>query len=219
MTPDELKRLEDNLWKSADDLRANSGLKSNEYSTPVLGLIFLRFADNRYRQYEDAIQQEYEALKGGRREGKPIHVIAREKCGFYLPDHARYGYLLNLPEQENIAQALKAAMKAIEEHKPDLAGVLPQDEYFQLVGDQDTTLPNRLLKNFANIPANASGDMFGQIYQYFLAKFALAEGQGGGEFFTPDSVVRLMVELIEPTHGKLLDPACGSGGMFVWSGK
>ncbi len=218
MTPDELKRLEETLWKSADDLRANSGLKSSGYSTPVLGLIFLRFADNRYRQYEEAIQQEYQSLKGGRRE-KPIHEIALEKCGFYLPDHARYDYLLNLPEQENIAQALKAAMEAISEYKPDLKGVLPQDEYFQLVGEQDTTLPNRLLKNFANIPANASGDMFGQIYQYFLAKFALAEGQGGGEFFTPDSVVRLMVELIEPTQGKLLDPACGSGGMFVWSGK
>jgi type I restriction enzyme M protein len=218
VTPDELKRLEETLWKSADDLRANSGLKSSGYSTPVLGLIFLRFADNRYRQYEEAIQQEYQSLKGGRRE-KPIHEIALEKCGFYLPDHARYDYLLNLPEQENIAQALKAAMEAISEYKPDLKGVLPQDEYFQLVGEQDTTLPNRLLKNFANIPANASGDMFGQIYQYFLAKFALAEGQGGGEFFTPDSVVRLMVELIEPTQGKLLDPACGSGGMFVWSGK
>ncbi|MGB3311601.1 MAG: N-6 DNA methylase [Nodosilinea sp.] len=136
-----------------------------------------------------------------------------------MPDHARYDYLLNLPEQENIAQALKAAMAAIEEHKPDLEGVLPQDEYFRLVRGQDTTIPNRLLKNFANIPPDASGDMFGQIYQYFLAKFALAEGQGGGEFFTPDSVVRLMVELIEPTQGKLLDPASGSGGMFVWSGK
>ncbi|MEM9119738.1 MAG: class I SAM-dependent DNA methyltransferase [Cyanobacteria bacterium P01_F01_bin.56] len=218
MTPDDLKRLEETLWKSADDLRANSDLKSNEYSTPVLGLIFLRFADNRYRQYEEAIRREYESLKGGRRE-KPIHEIAVKQCGFYLPDQARYDYLLNLPEEEDIAQALKVAMAAIEEYKPDLKGVLPQDEYFRLVRGQDKTIPNRLLKNFANIPPDASGDMFGQIYQYFLAKFALAEGQGGGEFFTPDSVVRLMVEIIEPTQGKLLDPACGSGGMFVWSGK
>ena len=218
MTPDELKTLEDNLWKSAGDLRANSDLKSNEYSTPVLGLIFLRFADNRYRQYEAAIHREYESLKGGRRE-KPIHEIAVKLCGFYLPDHARYDYLLTLPEEEDIAQALKDAMAAIEDYKLDLEGVLPQDEYFQLVRGQDKTIPNRLLKNFANIPPDASGDMFGQIYQYFLAKFALAEGQGGGEFFTPDSVVRLMVEIIEPTKGKLLDPACGSGGMFVWSGK
>ncbi len=218
MTPDELKRLEDNLWKSADDLRANSDLKATEYSTPVLGLIFLKFADNRYRRYEAAIKQEYEALRGGRRE-KPIHEIALEKCGFYLPDHARYDYLLNLPEEEDIAQALKKAMEAIATYKADLAGVLPQDEYFRLVRGQETSIPNRLLKNFANIPPDATGDMFGQIYQYFLARFALAEGQGGGEFFTPDSVVRLMVDIIEPTRGKLLDPACGSGGMFVWSGK
>jgi len=218
LTPNELKQLEANLWKSADDLRANSDLKSSEYATPVLGLIFLRFADNKYRQYEKEIQQEYEKLKGGRRE-KPIAEIALEKCGFYLPDHARYDYLLSLPEEENIAQALKAAMAAIEEHKPELKGVLPEDEYFRLVRGNDKSIPKRLLKNFSNIPANATGDMFGQIYQYFLGEFALAEGQGGGEFFTPDSVVRLMVEIIEPRRGKLLDPACGSGGMFVQSGR
>lgn len=216
MTPDDLKQLEANLWKSADDLRANSDLKSSEYATPVLGLIFLKFADNKYRQYEAEIQQEYEKLKGGRRE-KSLSEIAIEKCGFYLPDHARYDYLLMLPEEENIAQALKAAMMAIEEYKPELKGVLPQDEYFRLVRGHDKSIPNRLLKNFSNIPADATGDMFGQIYQYFLAEFALAEGQGGGEFFTPDSVVRLMVEIIEPRRGKLLDPACGSGGMFVQS--
>jgi type I restriction enzyme M protein len=218
LTPDELKKLEANLWKSADDLRANSDLKSSEYATPVLGLIFLKFADNKYRQYEAEIQQEYERLKGGRRE-KSIAEIALEKCGFYLPDHARYDYLLSLPEQEDIAQALKAAMVAIEEHKPELKGVLPQDEYFRLVRGDDKSSPKRLLKNFSNIPADATGDMFGQIYQYFLGEFALAEGQGGGEFFTPDSVVRLMVEMIEPRQGKLLDPACGSGGMFIQSGR
>ncbi|GAQ00103.1 type I restriction-modification system subunit M [Leptolyngbya sp. NIES-2104] len=216
MTPDDLKQLEATLWKSADDLRANSDLKSSEYATPVLGLIFLKFADNKYRQYAAEIQQEYEKLKGGRRE-KLLSEIAIEKCGFYLPDHARYDYLLTLPEEENIAQALKVAMMAIEEHKPELKGVLPQDEYFRLVRGNDKSIPNRLLKNFSNIPADATGDMFGQIYQYFLAEFALAEGQGGGEFFTPDTVVRLMVEIVEPRRGKLLDPACGSGGMFVQS--
>jgi type I restriction enzyme M protein len=142
-----------------------------------------------------------------------------EKCGFYLPDDARYDYLLTLPEEENIAQALKAAMGSIEHYKPELQGVLPQDEYFRLVSDKDKSIPKRLLKNFSDIPADATGDMFGQIYQYFLAEFALAEGQGGGEFFTPDSVVRLMVEIVEPRRGKLLDPACGSGGMFVQSGR
>ncbi|MEM9004047.1 MAG: class I SAM-dependent DNA methyltransferase, partial [Cyanobacteria bacterium P01_F01_bin.86] len=228
MTPDDLKTLEDTLWKSADDLRANSDLKSNEYSTPVLGLIFLRFADNRYQRYEEAIQREYKLLKGGRRE-KPIHEIAVKRCGFYLPDKARYDYLKNLPEQEDIAQEIKKAMDEIAKYKTDLQGALPSDKYSRLVarpvaGNEtvkqiDSSILKRLLQNFANIPPDASGDMFGQIYQYFLAKFALAEGQGGGQFFTPDSVVRLMVEIIEPTQGKLLDPACGSGGMFVWSGK
>jgi type I restriction enzyme M protein len=218
LTPAELKKLEANLWQSADTLRANSDLKSSEYATPVLGLIFLKFADNKYRQYEAEIQQEYEKLLGGRRE-KSIAEIALEKCGFYLPDDARYDYLLTLPEEENIAQALKAAMGSIEHYKPELQGVLPQDEYFRLVSDKDKSIPKRLLKNFSDIPSDATGDMFGQIYQYFLAEFALAEGQGGGEFFTPDSVVRLMVEIVEPRRGKLLDPACGSGGMFVQSGR
>jgi type I restriction enzyme M protein len=218
LTPAELKKLEANLWQSADTLRANSDLKSSEYATPVLGLIFLKFADNKYRQYEVEIQAEYEKLLGGRRE-KSIAEIALERCGFYLPDDARYDYLLALPEEENIAQALKAAMGSIEHYKPELQGVLPQDEYFRLVSDKDKSIPKRLLKNFSDIPADATGDMFGQIYQYFLAEFALAEGQGGGEFFTPDSVVRLMVEIVEPRRGKLLDPACGSGGMFVQSGR
>jgi type I restriction enzyme M protein len=218
LTPAELKKLEANLWQSADTLRANSDLKSSEYATLVLGLIFLKFADNKYRQYEAEIQTEYEKLLGGRRE-KSIAEIALEKCGFYLPDDARYDYLLTLPEEKNIAQALKAAMGSIEHYKPELQGVLPQDEYFRLVSDKDKSIPKRLLKNFSDIPADATGDMFGQIYQYFLAEFALAEGQGGGEFFTPDSVVRLMVEIVEPRRGKLLDPACGSGGMFVQSGR
>ena len=184
----------------------------------MLGLIFLKFADNKYRQYETEIQQEYEALKGTRRE-KEIHKIALEKCGFYLPDHARYNYLLNLPDEKDIDKAIKAAMEAIAQYKTDLKDVLPGDEYARLVRGRDKSIPSRLLKNFSNIPSDATGDMFGQIYQYFLGNFALAEGQGGGQFFTPDSVVRLMVEIIEPTRGTLLDPACGSGGMFVWSGK
>lgn len=113
---------------------------------------------------------------------------------------------------------MKDAMTAIEKYKPELEGVLPKDEYFALTRNpQNTGLPNRLLKNFANIPDDADGDLFGQIYEYFLGKFALAEGQGGGEFFTPRSVVRLMVEIIEPHGGSVLDPACGSGGMFVQS--
>jgi type I restriction enzyme M protein len=217
MTRDQLKQLEAELWSAADNLRANSDLKSSEYSTPVLGLIFLKFADNNYRRHEAEIIAEYQKLKGTRRE-KPISEIAIEKCGFYLPDHARYHYLLNLPEEKDIARAIKEAMKAVEEYRPELQGMLPQDEYFRLTRNEKTrNIPNQLLKNFANIPADATGDMFGQIYEYFLAAFARSEGQKGGEFFTPRSVVRLMVEIIEPHGGKVFDPACGSGGMFVQS--
>ena len=215
MTSQELKNLQATLWKSADDLRANSDLRSSEYSTPVMGLIFLKFADNKYRQFEAAIEAEYEALQDTRRE-KTLPEIAIAQCGFYLPDEARYSTLLNLPEEADIARALKHAMAEIEKHRPELRGVLPQDEYFKLTRT-DKTIPNRLLQNFANIPDDAGGDLFGQIYEYFLSNFALAEGQGGGEFFTPRSVVRLMVEIIEPHQGAVFDPACGSGGMFVQS--
>lgn len=217
MNKDQLKKLETDLWRAADSLRANSDLKASEYSTPVLGLIFLKFADNKYRQFEPAILAEYEKLKGGRREEK-LSDIAIRQCGFYLPDHARYSHLLNLPEKEDIAKALKTAMQAIEDHKPELAGVLPQDEYFRLTRSaQNSGLAQRLLKIFSDIPVDAGGDLFGKIYEYFLANFAMSEGQGGGEFFTPRSVVKLMVEIIEPHGGKVFDPACGSGGMFVQS--
>ena len=216
MISEQIRELERQLWSAADNLRANSDLKSSEYSTPVLGLIFLKFADNKYKQHESDILKEYEKLKGGRRE-KKISDIAIEKCGFYLPDHARYDYLLGLPEDQDIAKAIKEAMKDIEKYKPELDGILPQDEYFRLVNEEDKSIPKSLLKNFADIPEDASGDMFGQIYEYFLGKFAMAEGQGGGEFFTPRSVVRLMVEIIEPQNGTVFDPACGSGGMFVQS--
>jgi type I restriction enzyme M protein len=219
MTKDQLKQLEKELWNAADNLRANSDLKSSEYAIPVLGLIFLKFADNNYRRHEAEILAEYQKLKGTRRE-KKLSDIAIEKCGFYLPDHARYDHLLNLPEEKDIAKALKEAMKSIEEYKEELEGVLPKDEYFRLTRDPKTkTISNNLLKNFANIPADTTGDLFGQIYEYFLAEFARSEGQKGGEFFTPRSVVRLMVEIIEPHGGKVFDPACGSGGMFVQSAK
>ncbi|HYE37300.1 class I SAM-dependent DNA methyltransferase [Methylocaldum sp.] len=217
MNKEQLKKLEADLWSAADNLRANSDLKASEYSTPVLGLIFLKFADNKYRQHEKAIKAQFEALKGTRIE-KPLHDIAVEICGFYLPETARYDYLLNLPEKENIAKAIKEAMEAIEFYKPELKGVLPKDEYARFTrSERNKGIPKQLLKNFADIPADASGDIFGQIYEYFLGNFALSEGQGGGEFFTPRSVVRLMVEIIEPHGGTVFDPACGSGGMFVQS--
>lgn len=217
MTRDQLKKLENDLWSAADKLRANSDLKASEYSTPVLGLIFLKFADNKYRQHEAAIEQEYQRHKGKRTE-RSLEEIAIEKCGFYLDANARYDYLLNLPEKENIAKAIRAAMVSIEKTKPELLGVLPQEEYDRFTrSPKNQHIPKDLLKLFSDIPVDATGDVFGQIYEYFLANFALSEGQGGGEFFTPRSVVKLMTEIIEPHGGKVFDPACGSGGMFVQS--
>lgn len=214
---DQLKKLERDLWAAADKLRANSDLKASEYSTPVLGLIFLKFADNKYRQHEDTILAEYSKLKGTRRE-RSLQDIAIEKCGFALGPQARYDYLLNLPEKEDIPKAIRSAMASIEASKPELLGVLPQQEYDRFSGNpQNRSIPKALLKLFSDIPLDASGDVFGQIYEYFLGNFAMSEGQGGGEFFTPRSVVRLMVEIIEPHGGKVFDPACGSGGMFVQS--
>jgi type I restriction enzyme M protein len=217
MNREQLKKLERDLWAAADKLRANSDLKASEYSTPVLGLIFLKFADNKYRQHEDAILAEYQKLKGTRRE-RSLQDIAIEKCGFALGPQARYDYLLNLPEKEDIPKAIRSAMASIEASKPELLGVLPQQEYDRFSRNpQNRSIPKALLKLFSDIPLDASGDVFGQIYEYFLGNFAMSEGQGGGEFFTPRSVVRLMVEIIEPHGGKVFDPACGSGGMFVQS--
>ena len=215
MTTEDLKKLEDNLWTAATRMRSDSDLKLTEFATPVLGLIFLKFADNKYSAVEAEINKELAAQKDSRRQRK-VHEIAIEKCGFYLPKEARYSYLLELAEKEDIAKAIKEAMAEIERYKPELKDTLPQDEYYDLTRT-DKSLPKTLLKTFSDIPMDATGDVFGKIYEYFLGKFAMAEGQGGGEFFTPTSVVKYMVEVIEPYSGTIFDAACGSGGMFVQS--
>lgn len=214
MTNKQLKNLKDTLWTTADQLRANSGLKSTEYAEPILGLIFLRFADVKYSKFEAEIHAEYEKTKGTRIE-RPIHEIAIEKCGFYLPDEARYDWLLSRPESEDLAKRVKEAMEAVEKYTAELEDTLPKDIYYSVNSEDDPLVLAKLLKNFKDIPADVELDIFGEIYEYFLGEFALAEGQGGGEFFTPASVVRYMVEVLAPTEGKILDPACGSGGMFV----
>lgn len=198
MTNKEIKTLKDTLWQSADTLRADSGLKSSEYATPILGLIFLRFAESKYRQFEELIMAEYNKLKGTRME-RDISEIAIEKCGFYLPDEARYEYLLNLPETDNIPEKVKQAMSDIEKYTTELENTLPKDEYYAVDGKDGKAVFKKLLKTFKDIPDNISIDIFGEIYEYFLGKFALAEGQGGGEFFTPSTVVRYMVEVLSPT--------------------
>ena len=214
MTNKQLKNLKDTLWTTADQLRANSGLKSTEYAEPILGLIFLRFADVKYSKFEPEIKAEFDSIKGTRME-RPIHEIAIEKCGFYLPEEARYDWLLNLPESEDLAKKVKEAMEAVEKYTAELEDTLPKDIYYSVNSEDDPLVLAKLLKNFKDIPADVELDIFGEIYEYFLGEFALAEGQGGGEFFTPASVVRYMVEVLAPTEGRILDPACGSGGMFV----
>lgn len=214
MTNEQLKDLKERLWAGADQLRANSGLKSTEYAEPILGLIFLRFAECKYNKFAEEITNEYNKIKGTRME-RSISEIAIEKCGFYLPDEARYDYLLNLPESENLSQKVKEAMDCVEKYTAELEDTLPKDIYYSVNSEDDPLVLAKLLKIFKDIPGDVELDIFGEIYEYFLGKFALAEGQGGGEFFTPSTVVRYMVEVLAPTEGKILDPACGSGGMFV----
>lgn len=216
MTNKELKELENNLWASANSLRATGGIKSADYAVPVLGIIFLRFADNKYSLYENEINEAYLKNKGTRAQ-EAIEKIAIKKCGFYLAEKSRYDYLLNLPNSVSLAKAIKEAMEDIEKYQDEkFQDILPKDAYFDIEKNGSDILPE-LFKSFSNIPANASGDVFGKIYEYFLGNFALSEGQKGGEFFTPTSVVRFIVESIEPYSGKIYDPACGSGGMFVQS--
>ncbi len=203
-----MSEIETRLWESANQLRANSGLRSWEYSVPVLGLIFLRFADNRFA----LAQAEVERSATGRRTPGKADYHARGVL--YLPPEARYSELLRLPEGADIGRTINAAMAAVEHENEELRNVLPRT-YTNL----DNPILVDLLKTFSQIPIDVEGDAFGHIYEYFLGKFAMSEGQKGGEFFTPTSLVKLIVEIIEPFHGRILDPACGSGGMFVQSAR
>jgi type I restriction enzyme M protein len=204
--------LEKRLWDAADQLRANSGLKAQEYSGPILGLIFLRFAEVRFTAQRAKLEKAGASSRRGTRVDEPGAYHAE---GFlYLPAEARFDYLLNRPEAENIGAKVNAAMRDIEKHNPQLAGVLPKT--YNLF---TSTLLKELLKKVSEIPASMDYDAFGRIYEYFLGEFAMSEGQGGGEFYTPSSIVRLLTEVIEPYHGRILDPACGSGGMFVQSAR
>lgn len=215
MTDKERDELKKKLWKTADDLRQGAGLKASQYAQPVFGLIFLRFAENKYRKVEGEILAEYNARKGKLNE-TPIEKIAVRKCGFYLPENARYEFILRQPSGgKGLAKTLHDAMEAVERYNEDLEGVLPKNVYFTIADSKDDLLLEKLVKNFEDIPDDVGIDIFGEIYEYFLGEFSLKEGQGGGEFYTPVSVVQYMVKVLKPTGGKILDPACGSGGMFV----
>jgi len=205
--------LEKRLWEAADQLRANSGLTAAQYSTPVLGLIFLRFAEARFAKRRHELEK---AGASGRRSSSRIDepTAYHAEGVIYLTPNARYEHLLDLPEGGNIGKEINDAIADIEKHNPQLAGVLPRT--FQIF---NSTLLKELLKKVSEIPDTLEYDAFGRIYEYFLGEFARTEGQKGGEFFTPSSIVRLIVQILEPYHGRVLDPACGSGGMFVQSAR
>ena len=206
--------LEKRLWDAADQFRANSGLKAAEYSTPVLGLIFLRFADARFGAQRAKLEAD-SAGASSRRGSRLEEPDAYHAEGIlYLPTDARFDYLLSLPEAENIGAKVNAAMLAVEKQNPQLSGILPKT--YNLF---TSTLLKGLLKKISEIPVTPDYDTFGRVYEYFLSEFAMTEGQGGGEFYTPSSIVRLLTEILEPYHGYILDPACGSGGMFVQSAR
>jgi type I restriction enzyme M protein len=204
--------LEKNLWTAADQFRANSGLKAQEYSGPILGLIFLRFAEVRFATQRAKLEAASASSRRGSRVDDPAAYHADNVL--YLSPEARFDHLLTLPEAADIGGKVNAAMREVEKHNPQLAGVLPKT--FNLFTG---TLLKELLKKISEIPATLDFDAFGRIYEYFLGEFAMSEGQGGGEFYTPSSIVKLLTEVIEPYHGRILDPACGSGGMFVQSAR
>ena len=200
--------LEKTLWDAANGLWANAALKPSEFSPIVLGLIFLRYAETRFA----AVAGEIQPTPGSRRKIGPTDYHARGVL--YLPEEARFPHLLQLPEGSELGKAVNDAMRAVEKENPDLADVLPKT--YQIL--ENRTLAE-LLKVMASIPMDKGGDTFGLIYEYFLGKFAMSEGQKGGEFYTPTSLVRLIVEILEPYHGRIYDPACGSGGMFIQSAR
>ncbi|MBQ4437544.1 N-6 DNA methylase [bacterium] len=212
----ELKILKDNLWHAADVLRSGAHLAANKYGQPILGLIFLRYADILFKQHKAAIDAEFARLSGTRME-KTKKEIAIEKCGFFLPECAYYDFINDAPDTAEKATLVKKAMEAIETENPKMEGVLPKDVYAQLVPEEEPELLSNIVRIFKDIPENCTVDIFGEIYEYFLGNFALSEGKDGGTFYTPATVVRYMVEVLNPQPGdkKFLDPACGSGGMFV----
>ena len=209
-----IEELEKRLWSAADQLRANTGLTSQEYSRPVLGLIFLRYAEYRFELAKARLEDKKSSRKRGatRSNKSSLKNAIQAEGAMYVPDEALFSNLLKLSEDEDLGKAINDSMKALEAENEAIKDALPKT-YTRFSND---ILAN-LLKNFVNIRFDIGSDVFGRIYEYFLTEFARSEGGKGGEFFTPSTVVRLITEIIEPYHGKVYDPACGSGGMFVQS--
>ena len=207
-----IEKFEADLWKVADTLRANSNLASNEYFMPILGLIFLRHATNRY--YAALAEIEGDKASGKMPDRSLVEADFTQRRALNLPEAARYDVLMQMPKDGSLGAAVTAAMEAVENHFPPLKGQLPKDyERFEndVLEEMMRTFDSEALRT-------ASGDVFGRIHEYFLAEFSKQGAHDNGEFFTPPSIVQTIVNVIEPDHGIVLDPAAGSGGMFVQSG-
>jgi type I restriction enzyme M protein len=200
----DLQDLTKRLFAAADQLWTNSTLRPDQYAQPVLALIALRQMEAKF----EAVHAELAPIYKGRLKPKPSDYQARG--AIFLPENARFSRLLSLPGTADLGAELNAAMKGIADNNPDLAGALPQGY---------AGLPNGVLQELLRLlaPLKIEGDAYGLVFEYFMGQFASSFMQKGGEYFTPASIVKLIVEVIEPYHGMILDPACGSGGMFVHS--
>lgn len=209
----DIEKLEANLWEAADNLRANSKLTSSDYFMPVLGVIFLRHAANRFEAAQQKIEADQASGKMPRRRVLPADYIARR--ALWLPEEARYDWLMDKAtiDPSGLPALVTKAMTAIEDHFVPLKGILPKD-----YGIFEPKVLEDVMRLFNSEQIRqASGDVFGRIYEYFLAEFSIQKAHDNGEFFTPSSLVQMIVNVIEPNHGTVFDPACGSGGMFVQS--
>lgn len=203
------KSIEENLWASANKLRGT--VESSEYKHVVLGLIFLKFTSDKFEE------RKQELINEGKEKYSNMVEFYTMKNVFYLPEESRWSYIMENAKQTDIALKIDTALFTIEKNNPSLKGALP-DNYFSRL-NMDVSKLSALLDTINNIDTlkDKENDIIGRIYEYFLSKFAIAEGKGKGEFYTPKSIVNLIAEMIEPYKGKIYDPACGSGGMFVQS--
>ena len=209
----DIEKLETDLWEAADNLRANSKLTSSDYFMPVLGVIFLRHAANRFEAATRQIEEDQATGRMPKRKVLPADYLRRR--ALWLPESARYDVIMQqaATSGSDLPTLVTEAMTAIEAEFEPLLGVLPKD-----FGIFETKVLEDLMRLFNSEQIKqATGDVFGRIYEYFLAKFSIQKAHDNGEFFTPSSLVQTIVNVIEPDHGNVFDPACGSGGMFVQS--
>jgi len=209
-----IEAIEKRLWGAADMLRANSRLASNEYFLPVMGLVFLRHAYSRYLSVKGRIEGNL-PTRGGKTRALTKEDFSQQSAIFLQPK-AQFDYLVGLPDSSDRAKAIIRAMESIEADYDNLRGILPKSEY----QDLDNEVLGQLLRKLnPDELKKVSGDVFGRIYEYFLTQFADQKAHDGGEFFTPISIVSLIAHVLDPDRGTVLDPACGSGGMFVQSAR